>query len=131
MKVCERICAHVLATCALAVTFWSLGCAREGNNLPLDKSTAQASLTKFLDTWSQGQKPDSLESLSPRIVGRDPDWDAGKKLVRYALGATSEDGSNLHVKADLVVAQGQGPESKLSVEYIVGTSPVITVFRME
>ena len=123
--------AHVLATCALVISLTCLGCAREGNNLPLDKAIAQASLTKFLDAWTQGQKSDSLESASPRIIGRDPDWDAGKRLVRYSLGTTSEDGSNLHVTTELVVADGQGPESKTSVEYIVGTSPVVTVFRAE
>ena len=131
MKVNVKLGAHVLATCVLAVTLLSLGCTNEGNNLPLDKSLAQASLTKFLDAWSQGRKPDVLESASPRIVGRDPDWDAGKRLVRYSLGPTADDGSNLHVKTEIVVAQGQGPESELTVEYIVGTSPVVTVFRAE
>ncbi len=122
---------QALAACVLGVVLSLVGCSSEGKNQPLDKGTAQSSLTRFLDAWSKGEKPESLEAMSPRIVGRDSDWDAGKKLVRYTLGATSEDGSNLHIKAELVTSAAKTPESKQTVEYIVGTSPVITIFRAE
>jgi hypothetical protein len=130
---CRLSLAHRLWLGALGLTFviGLAGCgAPSAQDLALDKDTARNSLTAFLDCWKNGGEPDSLKSLSPAIVGRDTDWDNGKKLVKYTLGAETDDGTNSHITAELVVAMGN-KQSTTSVEYIVGTSPVITVFRNE
>jgi hypothetical protein len=39
------------------------------------------------------------------------------------------DGTNLHIPVELTLKDDKGKESKPKVLYIVGTSPVVTVFR--
>lgn len=122
---------HCLGALGLIFIVAIAGCgAPSAQDLALDKDVARNSLAAFLDCWKNGGEPDSLKSLSPAIVGRDTDWDNGKKLVKYTLGAETDDGTNAHITAELVVAKGNN-QSTSSVEYIVGTSPVITVFRNE
>jgi hypothetical protein len=111
----------------LAIT---AGCGHNARNLKLDKDVGRQSLSAFLDCWKAGGDPDSLKSASPAIVGRDSDWDAGKKLVRFTLGAETDDGTNMHITTELVLSDGRGQVTR-PVDYIVGTSPVITIFRDE
>lgn len=115
---------------ALLVGALLTGCGDGGGrDLSLDKELARSSLAKFLDSWKQGQTPAALESADPPITGRDVDWDNGLKLADYKIeSAETVDGSNLHLSAALTI-QGQ-PQSR-TVTYVVGTSPVVTVFRAE
>lgn len=124
--------ARALIACAPIV--WCLvataGCGHNARNLKLDKDVARESLSAFLDCWRAGGEPDSLKSRSPAIIGRDSDWDSGKKLVSFTLGAETDDGTNLHVTTELVLTDGSRQGAK-AVDYIVGTSPSITIFRDE
>jgi len=124
--------AHALIACAsiawcLAIT---AGCGHNARSLNLDKETARQSLSKFLDCWKAGGEPNALQADSPAIVGHDTDWDSGKKLVSFTLGAETDDGTNMHITTELVLSDGRGQATK-AVDYIVGTSPVITIFRDE
>lgn len=118
-------CAFLMLLCLSA----SSGCGHNARDLKLDKEAARQSLTAFLDCWKEGQSPETLQSRQPAITGRDFDWEAGRKLVRYALGEEANDGTNLRITAELVLATARGEAPKKTVDYIVGTSPVITVFR--
>lgn len=128
----SRRTAHAVLACAPIV--WLLvttaGCGHNARNLKLDKDVARESLAAFLDCWKAGGEPDSLKSRSPAIIGRDSDWDSGRKLVSFTLGPEIDDGTNLHVTTELIVTDGSRQVAR-SVDYIVGTSPVITVFRDE
>lgn len=128
----SRKAAHALVACASILLCLSLtaGCGHSARNLKLDKESARQSLSAFLDCWKSGGEPDALKSRSPAIIGRDTDWDNGNKLVSYTLGTETDDGTNMHITAQLVVATRSGQAPK-TVDYIVGTSPVITVFRDE
>lgn len=128
----HRITRAVWACVLGSVVVATVGCGPRGaSSLSLDRDVARQSLATFLDSWSKGETVASLQSKSPQIVGRDVSWEAGQKLVRYNLGDESDDGANLHVKVELVFGTEGGRESSQSVTYIVGTSPVITVFRNE
>jgi hypothetical protein len=124
--------AHALIACASIVGCLAItaGCGHNARSLKLDKEAARQSLSAFLDCWKSGGEADSLKTRSPAIIGRDTDWDNGKKLVRYNLGAETDDGTNMHITTELVLAGG-GRQATKAVEYIVGTSPVISVFRNE
>jgi hypothetical protein len=102
------------------------GCTQsKGRNLPLDKTVARDSLKKFLETWKSGGKPSDLKNASPSIIVSDDDWNAGKKLASYTISSEEkDDGTNAHLTAELTI-DGR----KRNQKYIVGTSPVITIFR--
>jgi hypothetical protein len=115
---------------SLACLFLSLpGCGgKQGaKDLPLDHSLARQSLTTALDAWKAGGKPASLKDGTPSIIVGDPTWDSGAKLTEYKLGAERDMGANLEVTVQLTLERDGLPSTR-EATYVVGTSPVITVF---
>jgi hypothetical protein len=116
-----------LAACLLAT-----GCGRTGGrHFSLDQELARQSFTAFLDAWKQGQRLEDLKTRSPAIIAGDEDWSAGKKLVGYTVSPQEfNDGTNLHLTAELQLGSGKKSKAgKTAVSYVVGTSPVVTIFR--
>jgi hypothetical protein len=84
----------------------------------------------FLDAWKQGARPAALKAGSPSIIAGDYAWEAGAKLLSYEIAPTeTNDGTNLHATVKLVLDGPQSGDAQGDVVYIVGTSPVITIFR--
>lgn len=102
------------------------GCENSARDYPLNADVAHASLEKALTAWVEGKKPDDLK---PEIIMGDFTWDSGKKLVSFEIltDGESSDGTNLHIKVNRKF-NTNGKESESQVLYIVGTSPVITIF---
>ena len=92
----------------------------------MNTDVAHSSLEKALTAWIDGKKP---EDLKPEIIMGDFAWDSGKKLVSFQILTKDEtsDGTNLHIKVKRKF-KTDGKESESEVLYIVGTSPVITIF---
>jgi hypothetical protein len=111
----------------IAVSAALTGCGQGARSLALDQPQARDACTSFLTAWKDGKK---LADLKPAIVGRDYAWDAGKKLKDFEiLPQEKNDGTNLHIPVRLTLADDKGKESTSNVTYVVGTSPVVTVFR--
>ena len=104
----------------LAFGLW--GCSKETQSHPLDEDLARKSVKKAMEAWVEGKTP---KDLQPEVVVGDPDWEQGKKLVSFEIVTNEEtsDGSNLHI-----VVKQKFEASDSQVTYIVGTSPVVTVF---
>ena len=105
------------------------GCSQKPTDHALDPALARTSVQKAMQAWVDGKKP---EDLKPVIVG-DPAWKQGRKLASFEILSKEEtsDGSNLHVQvvrkfSDVGKGNDTGAESQ--VTYIVGTSPVVTIF---
>lgn len=99
-----------------------VGC---GSSAPVDAPKAKQALVAALDAWKRGDKP---ESLKP-IVVQDMDWMGGAKLVSYELGDGKDDNLNLRCPVKLKLVGADGKDVEKTVIYMVGTSPVTTVFR--
>jgi hypothetical protein len=105
----------------------SAGCGYTAQDLALDEVRAREACTRFLTAWQEGRAP---ADLRPDITGSDYDWKAGKKLVSFELLSDEvSDGTNLHIPVRLTLQAGDGRKSSSSAVYVVGTSPVVTVFR--
>lgn len=107
------------------------GCSRATQHAgPVDQETAVLTLKQCLDTWKQGLALSELNTALPEVVVQDMDWAAQMKLQEYEiLGDPQPVDSNLliDVKLQLTI---NGTENKTkTVTYIVGTDPVLTVFR--
>ncbi len=98
------------------------GCSQETESHPLDPELARASVEKAMQAWVDGKSPKDLQS---EIVVGDTAWTQGRRLLSFKVVPEEEttDGSNLHIR---VIHKFDSSESK--VTYIVGTSPVITIF---
>lgn len=109
------------------------GCSNGGAaDLTVERDLARESLVAFLDAWKAGQSADELKARSPSIIAGDHAFAAGTKLVSYTLvGDDTDDGANLHCSVDLVLQDDKAGEVKERVGYIIGTEPVITVFRAD
>ena len=113
----------MLALCGALVS----GCGYSAQQLSLDEDKARESLNTALKAWQEGKKP---ADLKPGIIVGDEDWNAGLALTSFkVLPDETNDGTNLHIPVELALKAPAGVEQKSNVLYIVGTSPMVTIFR--
>ncbi len=105
------------------------GCSRSARSLSLSQPKAKEACAAFLTAWKEGKK---VGDLVPQITGRDSDWETGKKLEAFEiLPEEHSDGTNLHLKVSRILKDDKGRQINDEVAYVVGTSPVVTVFRSD
>lgn len=114
--------------CVLVVT--GSGCARTARDLKLDADVARTALEKALSAWVEGKQPGDLR---PEITVGDSLWKAGQKLISYEIKTANEksDGTNLYIPVIREIKDSKGKVTKSEMIYVVGTSPVITIFPQE
>ena len=116
----------VLSFCLLLA-----GCAPQTyQSEPVDATVARETLAHVLEAWHDGQSIESLQKESPPIVVQDFDWMGGLKLLDYeVLGPGKEANANLIARVKLVLQKPDGETQEMTVTYLVGTAPALTVFR--
>ena len=126
---------HAPTTCCLrsplliACLIGLIGCEHNARSLSVDKAGARQSCTTFLTAWKDGKK---AADLKPKITGKDSDWEAGKILESFEiLPDERTDGANLFLTVRRTIKSPEGASQQQEVEYVVGTSPVVTVFRRD
>lgn len=114
---------------APAVCLLIVGCGPRAN-APTDAPTAKEALTAALESWKAGQPPTALRKRTPAIVAVDEAWEKGEKLESFeSVAGDVDDGVNLHCPVKLALVDERGGRRIEQVTYIVGTAPVITIFR--
>lgn len=104
----------------------SSGCGRAGAGDPTD---AQGVLRSALDAWATGQSP-AEAARATGIVISEPRWEAGDRLVRYAIRPeTRPAGFDLACTADLTLEAPKGKPAREAAAYTVSTRPRRTVIR--
>ena len=103
------------------------GCS--GGGVPATEEAARGALDAALDAWKSGRKAEEMRQQTPEVVVGDSDWKQGRRLVAYQIGTGMFDGKNLRVPVTLTLAQPPSGNRRLVVNYIVGTKPVVTLFR--
>lgn len=100
------------------------GCGGGRRSYPLNPDLARSSVQTALQAWVDGKRP---QDLKPAIIMGDFSWEQGQKLVSFQILPNEEtsDGSNLYIRVQRKFDPGSA-DSK--VTYIVGTSPVVTIF---
>lgn len=122
-------CSRGAFAAALMLLLITAGCGQR-RNTPVNVNVAQETLKTTLDKWKAGSKPDELQGGTPKIVAQDMDWSSGAELVSYELlGGDKPMDANLVVKVKLTLRTKEGKETEKTATYVVGTSPVLTVFR--
>lgn len=118
----------VLLLSAIIAWVTVAGCGRK--TVPSDASLARRSLTTALESWKAGDPPSKVREASPPITMVDPAWEAGKKLESFeVVGPETEEGANLICPVKLVCKDREGKTFTGEIKYVVGTNPVITIFR--
>lgn len=115
-----------LLTCFLVLS----GCGGSGSPYPVESSKARETLQAVLQSWQDGDSPESWAEKSPEVIVQDMDWKTGSKLNSFEIIGTGEAvDANLvcDVKLNLVTPEGEAVDR--TVTYLIGTDPVLTVFR--
>jgi hypothetical protein len=106
------------------------GCTRQQHAAPVNPELARKSLREVLDGWKRGEELASFRTASPSITVQDMDWTSGYKLLDYEIvGDGKYDDANLLCPVRLKLQDPKGIAVSRDVTYMVGTDPVITVFR--
>jgi hypothetical protein len=119
-----------LAASLMLAAIFESGCGARISAAPLDTAKAHQALKTTLDAWKAGEDASTLKSNSPAIVAQDLEWLGGAKLLSYEIeGEGTPVDSNLRVPVKLTLKTQDGGETAKNVNYLVGTSPALTVFR--
>ena len=106
------------------------GCQNGPAAAPVDVPVAEQTLTRVLDGWKAGETAESFQKETPSVVVQDRDWQTGFALLDYEIRTPGKAyDANLHSDVALTLRDPDGKEVKKNVTYIVGTDPVLTVFR--
>jgi hypothetical protein len=106
------------------------GCDSTAPPSTADQDQARKTLDLALSGWQKGETVDGMKKASPSIVVGDPKWSKGAKLTKFEVkGDGKPAGAERVFAVTLWLADSDGKESSESVEYKVGTSPILTVFR--
>jgi hypothetical protein len=120
-----------MALCLLMNVILAAGCGGyTAAEHRVEATTARSALEQVLDSWRQGASPESWQLKSPQIVVQDMEWRSGAKLQSFEILDEGEAiDANLHCRVKLKLLDPKKGGSEKTVTYLVGTSPVITVFR--
>ena len=126
----ERSSARLFWLCLLSMFVIAIsGCESTARNLSLNQASAREACQTFLTAWKDGK---SAKSLAPQIVGSDSDWETGRTLETFEiLPEERTDGANLFLTVKRTIKTQKGALLEQEVGYVVGTSPVVTVFRSD
>ena len=113
----------------IVLLVWS-GCGSESPEAHrVDSHRARSTLESVLASWQQGETPESWKQKSPEVVVQDFDWQGGAKLQAFAILSEQPIDANLHCQVKLTMENDKQKTIERTVTYLVGTSPVLTVFR--
>jgi len=92
-----------------------------------DPAQAKQALVQTLDGWRSGVKPESI----PETIVSDTEWKNGSELVSHQLQGEGETfGSGLRYTV-LLEVRSAGATQKKFAQYLVGTSPRVSVVRTD
>src|ERR1700730_5531015 len=74
----------IMTWIACAVLVCLHGCGKKLPD-PADPNAGRDALTLALNTWVKGGSQDELQKNTPAIYFNEPEWQAGKRLVRYEI----------------------------------------------
>ncbi len=106
------------------------GCQSSADANRVDPTLARSTLESVLDSWKRGESIDSWQTKDSHIVVQDLEWKAGVKLAWFEiLDQGDAVDANLFCRVKLSLVDPNSKRFERSVTYVVGTTPVRTVFR--
>ncbi len=105
------------------------GCQNAATEHRVDGKVAQQLLDSVLASWKNGEQPDAWREKTPEVVVQDMDWMTGAKLVSYEVLDDKLIDANMHCRVKLTMQDSAQKQVVKTVTYMIGTSPVLTVFR--
>lgn len=117
---------RLLALCALAALV--VGCEKKLDE-PVDPGKAAEVLNTAFDAWKQGAAHGELAQRQPPIYFKEPEWEAGKKLLNYEVGPVTLAGRQGRCSVKLTLQDGAGKVTERTIGYQVDTHPNKVITR--
>lgn len=113
----------------LAVLLLVPGCKRTLSQKELDQ--ARVPVETALQAWQKGDRPDSLQQLSPPIRFHDEDWSKGLRLTGWEIASTNGSAGDLTPRCEVVLSLVDRKGKKVSrrVVYQIETKDTIVIVR--
>jgi hypothetical protein len=111
--------------CCLALM---VGCSKTLDD-PVDPNEARAVLQTALDAWKQGESYGDLQKRTPPIYFREPEWEAGKKLVTFKAGKVDLMGRQGRCSVKLSLLDKAGKATEREISYLIDTTPQVVIVR--
>jgi hypothetical protein len=129
-RVGHRLSSRFLPGLLILLSVLLVGCGEQRAGA-VDVALAKSTLVDVMDHWKNGGTIDELRKRQPEIVVQEALWSDGRTLLDYALiGEGRPEDANWFCEVELTLSpqEGQKPQKK-TLTYVVGTDPVLTVFR--
>ncbi len=96
----------------------------------VEPGSAKKILEEVLTSWKSGGSIEDWPTHQPSVIVQDMDWKNGALLQDFEIIGDGEAvDANLHCQVKLKLQLPNKSKSEKTVTYLVGTSPVVTVFR--
>ena len=105
-----------------------LGCGQKIDE-PVDPGQATEVLNTAFDAWKQGTGHGELARRQPPIYFTEPEWEAGKKLLKYEIGPVTLTGRQGRCSVKLTLQDGAGKVTERTIGYQVDTTPNMVITR--
>jgi hypothetical protein len=105
-----------------------LGC---GNTIdpPVDPGKAAEVVSTAFDAWKQGERYGELARCQPPIYFNEPEWESGKKLLKYEAGPVTLTGRQGRCSVKLTLQDSAGKVSERVIGYQIDTTPNMVITR--
>jgi hypothetical protein len=104
------------------------GCGKKLDE-PVDPGKATEVLNTAFDAWKQGAAHGGLAQRQPPIYFKEPEWEAGKKLIKYEVGSVTLTGRQGRCSVKLTLQDGAGKVTERTIGYQVDTHPNMVITR--
>lgn len=120
-----RTSAVVLLCCVVAVLS---GCSKPLDE-PVDPNKATEVLNTAFGAWKQGESYGELAKRQPPIYFNEPEWESGKKLLKYELGPVTLSGRQGRCSVKLSLQDSAGKLTERAIGYQIDTMPTMVITR--
>jgi len=104
------------------------GCGQKIDE-PVEPGRATEVLNAAFDAWKQGAGHGELARRQPPIYFKEPEWEAGKKLLKYEVGPVTLTGRQGRCSVKLTLQDGAGKVTERAIGYQVDTTPNMVITR--
>jgi len=117
---------RLILCCALGALL--AGCGKKLDE-PVDPGRASEVLTAAFDAWKQGESYGALKQRQPPIYFSEPEWESGKKLLKYEAGPVTLMGRQGRCSVKVTLQDGKGKVSERVIGYLIDTTPQLVITR--
>lgn len=127
---CMRLARLLVALIAMTLMVQSSGCQRTAVVQASDANAATQVITDAFQKWQTGSTVDDLRNAQPPVYVADDSWFRGYQLKDFSVEKPAEThGTNIRLRMKLRLVDLKGTESTQSINYLVTTTPAVTIAR--